>query len=102
MKSRRRTCSQQTGAATSRFGARDFFRFVEAREEPREEESREEKFRSILGYSVSTTGGNPTTGPEWQHLMIIESGVRLHLEIRMDDLKAQNFDAIQISWIDYD
>ena len=46
-----------------------------------ENTSRDEKFHSILGYSVSTTGDNPTAGPEWQHLMIIDSGVRLHLEI---------------------
>ncbi len=58
--------------------------------------------QNFMGYGWATTGDDPTPDRDWHHLVLMDPNVRFHLQIREDDLKACNFDAVKVVWIDYD
>lgn len=58
----------------------------------------------ILGFGSSTTGGDPTPDKDHRHLIFLRSKGTdgLHIQIHHDDLRAANFDAIKLVWVDFD
>jgi uncharacterized protein (TIGR02996 family) len=68
------------------------------------ERFRLQNFENMLGYARATTGGDPTPNKESRHLILLENSVdcRLHLQIPQMDLQAGNFDAVTLSWVDFD
>jgi uncharacterized protein (TIGR02996 family) len=61
-------------------------------------------FDNMLGYGRATTGDDPTPSKDSRHLILLENepGCRMHIQILEADLIAKNFDAITLSWVDFD
>ena len=61
-------------------------------------------FENMLGYGRATTGDDPTPDKDHRHLIFLRSkGTEgLHIQIHQDDLRAANFDAIKLAWVDFD
>lgn len=65
---------------------------------------RERNFENVLGYGRATTGADPTADETMQHLIVLSNAYecRLHIQIPLTELQAENFDAIQLAWVDFD
>lgn len=59
---------------------------------------------NFLGYAKSTSGCDPTPSKASRHLISIKNsdGCCLHIQIPQKELIALNFDAITLSWVDFD